>query len=77
MSTVITHKQFANEHTWSMDLCGRPLTVNMGKVAELATASALVTYGETTVLVATTVSPVKCLPPSPGRHRLLPLVRGL
>ena len=57
MSTVITHKQFANEHTWSMDLCGRPLTINMGKVAELATASALVTYGETTVLVATTVSP--------------------
>ena len=57
MSTVITHKQFANERTWSMDLCGRPLTINMGKVAELATASALVTYGETTVLVATTVSP--------------------
>ena len=44
---LITHKQFANEHTWSMDLCGRPLTINMGKVAELATASALVTYGET------------------------------
>ncbi len=57
MSTVITHKQFANERTWSMDLCGRPLTINMGRVAELATASALVTYGETTVLVATTVSP--------------------
>ena len=51
MSTVITHKQFPNEKTWSMDLCGRPLTINMGKVAELATASALVTYGETTVLV--------------------------
>ncbi len=57
MSTVITHKQFANERTWSMDLCGRPLTINMGKVAELATASAMVTYGETTVMVATTVSP--------------------
>ena len=33
MSTVITHKQFPNEKTWSMDLCGRPLTINMGKVA--------------------------------------------
>ena len=57
MSTVITHKQFPNEKTWSMDLCGRPLKIQMGKVAELATASAMVTYGETTVLVAVTVSP--------------------
>ena len=39
----------------------------MGKVAELATASAMVTYGETTVLVAVTVSP------PPGRRGLLPL----
>ena len=57
MSTVITHKQFNNEKTWSMDLCGRPLKIQMGKVAELATASAMVTYGETTVLVAVTVAP--------------------
>ena len=57
MSTVITHKQFPNEKTYSMDLCGRPLKINVGKVAELATASALVTYGETTVLVAVTCSP--------------------
>ena len=57
MSTVITHKQFPNEKTYEMDLCGRPLKINVGKVAELATASAMVTYGETTVLVAVTCSP--------------------
>ena len=56
MSTVITHKQFPNHKTYQMDLCGRPLTIDVGKVAELATASALVTYGETTVLVAVTAS---------------------
>ena len=57
MSTVITHKQFPNQKSWSMDLCGRPLTIEMGKVAELATASAMVKYGETTVMVAVTVAP--------------------
>ncbi|MCI9263931.1 MAG: polyribonucleotide nucleotidyltransferase [Oscillospiraceae bacterium] len=57
MSTVITRKQFPNERTYEMDLCGRPLKINVGKVAELATASAMVTYGETTVLVAVTCSP--------------------
>ena len=57
MSTVITHKQFPNEKTYEMDLCGRPLKINVGKVAELATASAMVSYGETTVMVAVTVSP--------------------
>ena len=57
MSTVITHKQFPNHKTYKMDLCGRPLTIDVGKVAELATASAMVSYGETTVLVAVTVSP--------------------
>ena len=57
MSTVIKHKQFPNHKTYKMDLCGRPLTIDVGKVAELATASAMVTYGETTVLVAVTASP--------------------
>ena len=57
MSTVITRKQFPNEKTYEMDLCGRPLKINVGKVAELATASAMVSYGETTVLVAVTCSP--------------------
>ena len=57
MSTIITHKQFPNEKTWEMDLAGRPLKIQVGKVAELASASAMVTYGETTVMVAVTVAP--------------------
>ena len=57
MSTVIKHKQFNNYKSWTMDLCGRPLTIEVGKVAELANASAMVKYGDTTVLVAVTVSP--------------------
>ncbi len=57
MSTVITHKQFPNEKTYEMDLCGRPLKINVGKVAELASASAMVSYGETTVMVAVTAAP--------------------
>lgn len=56
MSTVITHKQFPNCKVYEMDLCGRPLSIEVGKVAELATASAMVRYGETTVLVAVTAS---------------------
>ncbi len=57
MSTIITHKQFPNERTYTMDLCGRPLSIQVGKVAELASASAMVTYGETTVMVAVTAAP--------------------
>jgi len=57
MSTIITHKQFPNQRTYSMDLCGRPLSIQTGKVAELASASAMVRYGETTVLVAVTAAP--------------------
>ena len=37
-------------------VAGRPLTIEVGKMAELANASAMVTYGETTVLVAVTAS---------------------
>ena len=72
MSTVITHKQF-NEKTYSMDLCGRPLSIQVGKLAELATASAMVSYGDTRVLVAVTCAPR----PGDGGHRLLPPERGL
>ncbi len=57
MATIIKHKQFPNEKTFEMELAGRPLKIQVGKVAELAAASALVSYGETTVLVAVTVSP--------------------
>ena len=57
MSTIIKHKEFPKFKSWTMDLCGRPLTIEVGKVAELASASAMVKYGDTTVLVAVTVSP--------------------
>ena len=57
MSTIIKHKQFPKNKKWTMDLCGRPLTIEVGKVAELASASAMVKYGDTTVMVAVTVSP--------------------
>ncbi|MDR2903030.1 MAG: polyribonucleotide nucleotidyltransferase, partial [Clostridiales bacterium] len=42
--------------TYSMDLAGRTLSVEIGRVAELANGSALVRYGETVVLVAATAS---------------------
>ena len=45
MSTIIKHKQFPKNKKWTMDLCGRPLTIEVGKVAELANAAAMVTYG--------------------------------
>ena len=57
MSTIIKHKEFPKFKSWTMDLCGRPLTIEVGKVAELASASAMVKYGDTTVMVAVTVSP--------------------
>ena len=57
MSTIIKHKEFTNRRVYRMEVAGRPLTIDVGKVAELASASAMVTYGETTVLVAVTVAP--------------------
>ena len=40
MSTIIKHKQFPKYRTWTMDLCGRPLTIEVGKTTELASAAA-------------------------------------
>jgi polyribonucleotide nucleotidyltransferase len=40
-----------------MTLAGRPLTLEVGKLAELANGAVLVRYGETTVLVTATASP--------------------
>ena len=57
MSTIIKHKQFNNFKSWTMDLCGRPLTIEVGKVAELASASAMVKYGDTTVMGAAPLCP--------------------
>ena len=56
MSTIIKHKQFANYKVFETEVAGRPLKIEVGKIAELANASAMVTYGETTVMGAVTAS---------------------
>ncbi|MBO4831165.1 MAG: polyribonucleotide nucleotidyltransferase [Oscillospiraceae bacterium] len=53
---IIKHREFPNERKYTMELAGRPLTLEVGKLAELCSASVLVRYGETTVLVAVTAS---------------------
>ena len=56
MSTIITKRQFPNYHKYTMDLAGRPLTLEVGKLAELANAAVMVTYGETSVLCCVTAA---------------------
>ena len=50
MSTIITHRQFPGYHKYEMELAGRPLTMEVGKLAELANAAVMVGYGDTRVL---------------------------
>ena len=57
MSTVIKHKQFTNYKLYKTEIAGRPFSIEVGKVAELANASAMVRYGDTTVMVAVTAAP--------------------
>ena len=57
MSTIITKRQFPNYHKYEMELAGRPLTMEVGKLAELANAAVMVGYGDTRVLVCATASP--------------------
>jgi len=57
MSTIITHRQFPNYRKYEMDLAGRPLTLEVGKLAELANAAVMVGYGDTRVLVCVTAAP--------------------
>ena len=57
MSTIITHRQFPNYHKYEMELAGRPLTLEVGKLAELANAAVMVGYGDTRVLVCATAAP--------------------
>ena len=57
MSTIITHRQFPHYHKYTMDLAGRPLTLEVGKLAELANAAVMVTYGEASVLCCVTAAP--------------------
>ena len=57
MSTIITHRQFPGYHKYEMDLAGRPLTLEVGKLAELANAAVMVGYGDTRVLCCATAAP--------------------
>ncbi len=54
---IIKHREFPNYRKYEMELAGRPLKLEVGKLAELCNASVLVTYGETTVLVTAVASP--------------------
>jgi polyribonucleotide nucleotidyltransferase len=56
MSTIITKRQFSNYHKYEMELAGRPLTLEVGKLAELANAAVMVGYGDTRVLCCATAS---------------------
>ena len=56
MSTIIKRREFTNYRKYEMELAGRPLTLEVGKLAELANASVMVGYGDTRVLVCATAS---------------------
>ncbi|MCQ2452802.1 MAG: polyribonucleotide nucleotidyltransferase [Oscillospiraceae bacterium] len=53
---IINHREFPNYKKYTMELAGRPLTLEVGKLAELANSAVLVSYGETTVLCTCTAS---------------------
>ena len=53
---IITNKQFPNYRKYEMMYEGRPLSMEVGKMAELCNAAVLVKYGDTTVLVTCTAS---------------------
>ena len=57
MSTVIHERTFPQYRKYEMDLAGRPLTLETGKLAELANGAVMVGYGETRVLVCVTAAP--------------------
>ena len=57
MSTIITKRQFPHYHKYTMDLAGRPLTLEVGKLAELANAAVMVGYSDTRVLCCVTAAP--------------------
>ncbi len=57
MSTIITKRQFPHHHKYTMELAGRTLTLETGKLAELANAAVMVGYGDTRVLCCVTAAP--------------------
>ncbi len=56
MSIITSHKEFPNYKKYEIMYEGRPLSMEVGKMAELCNSAVLVTYGETTVLVTCTAS---------------------
>ena len=59
---MITHKTFPNHRVFETQIGNRTLTVETGKVAELANAECNCRYGDTVVLTTVTASP----DPKPG-----------
>ena len=53
---IIQHKEFPNYRKFEIEYEGRPLKMEVGKMAELCNAAVLVSYGETVVLVTCTAS---------------------
>ena len=52
----INHFDFKNYRVFETEIAGRKLTVETGKMAQLANGSCLVRYGDTAVLVTATAS---------------------
>lgn len=59
---MITHKTFPNHRVFETQIGNRTLTVETGKVAELANAECICRYGDTVVLTTVAASP----DPKPG-----------
>ena len=55
---MITRKQYPNHKVYETVIGGRPFTVEVGKVAELANAECICRYGDTVVLTTVTCSPL-------------------
>ena len=47
---------FENAKTFSMEFAGRPLVVETGKLAQLASGECMIRYGETAVHCVATIS---------------------
>ncbi|MBP3591578.1 MAG: polyribonucleotide nucleotidyltransferase [Clostridia bacterium] len=56
MKMVENFKTFENHKVYNYTLAGRPLVIETGKIAGLANGSALIRYGETTILACATAS---------------------
>ena len=72
MSTIITHRQFPHYHKYTMDLAGRPLTLEVGQAGGACQRRR---YGHLRRDQRAVLRHRRA--PSPGRHRLLPSERGL